>query len=54
MVGDRRHDIVGAHAVNMPGLAVLWDMVAGMSLKRLVRTNWWNGLLISLARFYQC
>lgn len=24
MVGDRRHDIVGAHAVNMRGLGVLW------------------------------
>jgi len=24
MVGDRRHDIIGAHAVNMRGLGVLW------------------------------
>ena len=24
MVGDRRHDIIGAHAVNMLGLGVLW------------------------------
>jgi phosphoglycolate phosphatase len=24
MVGDRRHDIVGAHAVRMRGLGVLW------------------------------
>ena len=24
MVGDRRHDIVGAHAVNLRGLGVLW------------------------------
>jgi phosphoglycolate phosphatase len=24
MVGDRRHDIAGAHAVNMRGLGVLW------------------------------
>jgi phosphoglycolate phosphatase len=24
MVGDRRYDIVGAHAVNMRGLGVLW------------------------------
>lgn len=24
MVGDRRHDILGAHAVNMRGLGVLW------------------------------
>lgn len=24
MVGDRRHDIAGAHAVKMPGLGVLW------------------------------
>jgi len=24
MVGDRRHDIVGAHAVGMRGLGVLW------------------------------
>lgn len=24
MVGDRRHDIVGAHAVNVRGLGVLW------------------------------
>ena len=24
MVGDRQHDIVGAHAVNMRGLGVLW------------------------------
>ena len=24
MVGDRRHDIVGAHAVDMRGLGVLW------------------------------
>ena len=24
MVGDRRHDIVGAHAVKMRGVGVLW------------------------------
>jgi phosphoglycolate phosphatase len=24
MVGDRRHDIIGAHAVGMRGLGVLW------------------------------
>jgi phosphoglycolate phosphatase len=24
MVGDRRHDIAGAHAVGMRGLGVLW------------------------------
>ena len=24
MVGDRRHDIIGAHAVKMRGLGVLW------------------------------
>jgi phosphoglycolate phosphatase len=24
MVGDRRYDIIGAHAVNMRGLGVLW------------------------------
>lgn len=24
MVGDRRYDVVGAHAVRMPGLGVLW------------------------------
>ena len=39
MVGDRRHDIIGAHAVNMRGLGVLGGMVAEMSLKRLVWTN---------------
>lgn len=24
MVGDRRHDVIGAHAINMRGLGVLW------------------------------
>src|SRR6266702_3207055 len=28
MVGDRRHDIVGAHAVKMRGLGVLWGYVS--------------------------
>jgi phosphoglycolate phosphatase len=54
MVGDRRHDIVGAHAVNMRGLGVLWGYAAETSLKRPAQTSWWNGPPISLAWFYQC
>ncbi|HLZ04204.1 MAG TPA: HAD hydrolase-like protein [Bradyrhizobium sp.] len=42
MVGDRRHDIVGAHAVNMRGLGVLWgygsrDELEAAGADRLVK-----------------
>ncbi|MBR0905944.1 HAD hydrolase-like protein [Bradyrhizobium liaoningense] len=33
MVGDRRHDINGAHAVKMRGLGVRWDMAAGTNFR---------------------
>ena len=34
MVGDRQHDIVGAHAVNMRGLGVLWGYGSRDELER--------------------
>jgi phosphoglycolate phosphatase len=44
MVGDRRHDIVGAHAVKMRGLGVLWgygsrDELVAAGADRLVETT---------------
>ncbi len=53
MVGDRRHDISGAHAVGMRGLGVLWgygtrDELETAGAVRLVESS-----LISLGRFFR-
>src|SRR5882757_3493775 len=46
MVGDRRYDISGAHAVGMRGLGS-GVMVAETNLKLLAQTSWWIPLPIS-------
>ena len=42
MVGDRRYDISGAHAVGMRGLGYSGAMVPEMNSKALAQINWWN------------
>ncbi len=50
MVGDRRYDISGAHAVGMRGLGVLWGYGSGTSWRRRARIDWWKRPRISPGR----
>ena len=56
MVGDRRHDIAGAHAVGMRGLGVLWgygsrdELVAAGADQLVALPSEFPGMVLSMSR----